>query len=140
MWGRGLVLGGFGAGGLLCRSAAAASGDVVSWPDVRFKVGPLLYRDDFASTTLANWVVELEKGGRVAAGNGRLDIDVPGGATVWFRRELVGPVLIEYDVVAVDKGGANDRVSDVNCFWMAQDPKAPGGLLERASVGEVFGL
>ena len=86
-----------------------------------------MHSDDFQSG-LGQWAVELERGGRVTASNGVLDIDVPGGATVWFRTVLQGPVVIEYDAVAVDEDGANDRVSDLNAFWMATDPRAPGGV------------
>jgi hypothetical protein len=28
----------------------------------------------------------------------------------------------------VQKGGPNDRISDLNCFWMASDPKNPEDL------------
>ena len=86
-----------------------------------------IHRDDFRSG-LGQWAVELERGGRVTARDGVLDIDVPGGATVWFRPVLQGPVVIEYDAVAVDEDGANDRVSDLNAFWMATDPRALGGV------------
>ena len=34
---------------------------------------------------------------------------------------LRGRIAIQYDVTAVMAGGANDRVSDVNCFWMASN-------------------
>ena len=51
----------------------------------------------------------------------------PAGLTLWFRPLLRGPVLISYEVMAVSGGGPLDRVSDVNCFWMARDPRAPDG-------------
>jgi hypothetical protein len=46
---------------------------------------------------------------------------------LWFRIELRGPVLIEYQAAAVSSGGANDRVSDLNCFWMATDRHSQSG-------------
>jgi hypothetical protein len=58
-----------------------------------------------------------------------LDVDVPDGCTVWFRPRIDGPVDIAFDAVAVSRGGANDRVSDLNCFWMARDARSPGDLL-----------
>lgn len=88
--------------------------------------GRLLYRDDFRHG-LGDWVVEAERPGRIAAEGGALDIDVPAGVTLWFRHELRGPVEIDYDVAAVSKGGSNDKVSDVNAFWMATDSRAPSG-------------
>ncbi|WP_010544510.1 DUF6250 domain-containing protein [Sphingomonas elodea] len=92
----------------------------------RASTARLVHRDDFRDG-LANWVVECERPGRIAAADGRLDIDVPAGVTLWFRHRLHGPLAIDYVVTPVAEGGPNDRVSDVNCFWMAQDPQAPGG-------------
>jgi hypothetical protein len=86
----------------------------------------LLYRDDFRSG-LGNWVVEAEQPGTISAAGGALDVDVPAGVTLWFRHRLQGPVAIDYDVTAVSRGGPNDAVSDVNCFWMASDTRAPAG-------------
>ena len=95
----------------------------------------LLYRDDFRNG-LDNWVIEAERPGRISAADGILDIDVPAGVTLWFRHELVGPVAIEYEVMAVAEGGPNDEVSDINAFWMATDPRAPSGnVLEGRRSG-----
>jgi hypothetical protein len=87
-------------------------------PDALFQNGKLLYSDDF-TRGLSRWDVELEKPGRAEAKNGILTLDVPAGCTVWFRPELNGPIRIEYEAVMVKRGGSNDRVSDLNCFWMA---------------------
>ena len=81
------------------------------------------YRDSFTGP-LTQWSVELEKGGRVEAHDGVLSVDVPGGCTVWFRPELAAPVTIEYEARMVQAGGANDRVSDLNAFWMATDSRS----------------
>jgi hypothetical protein len=105
-------------------------------PDPRFSLGSVLHKDDFTDTSLKNWVSELEGGGKVEARKGRLEIDVPKGATVWFRPKLSGPVLIEYQATVLQKGGPNDRVSDLNCFWMAQDPRHPDALLESRRSGK----
>jgi hypothetical protein len=94
----------------------------------------VLFSDDFRGG-LANWVVELERGGAVTARDGRLDVDVPGECTVWFRHRLEGPVVIEYEATAVSAGGANDRVSDLNCFWMARDARSPGDLFATRRGG-----
>ena len=87
-------------------------------------VQTLFYKDDF-DAGLDNWFIEREKGGEVNARDGRLDIDVPAGCTVWFRPKLKYWIAIEYDATAIQAGGANDRVSDLNCFWMASDPWHP---------------
>lgn len=89
-------------------------------PDPRLRLGPVLQSDDFHHG-LTNWIIESERPAQVAAENGTLDIDTPAGLTVWLRAELHGPVLIEYDAEAVAAGGTNDRVSDLNCFWMATE-------------------
>ena len=43
---------------------------------------------------------------------------------------MSGRVTIEYDAcVVVEKEG--DRLSDLNCFWMASDPKHPDNIWKR---------
>jgi hypothetical protein len=108
--------------------------------DARFHAGKVLYADDF-SHGLDAWRVEMEPdrngtAGTVTAKDGVLDIDVPAGVTVWLRRELDGPVMIQYEATVVSAGGANDRVSDLNSFWMATDPKSPGDIFARARSGK----
>lgn len=56
---------------------------------------------------------------------GVIDIDTPRGLTLWYPDRLDGPVRIAFDAMAVSAGGPNDRVSDLNAFWMATDPAAP---------------
>ncbi len=82
--------------------------------------------DDFHHG-LAHWRVEAEAPSRVSVEDGVMDIDAPEGISVWWGKELRGPVAIEYEVMAVSAGGPNDAVSDVNAFWMATDPAAPDG-------------
>ncbi|MFM9610212.1 DUF6250 domain-containing protein [Streptomyces niveiscabiei] len=94
----------------------------------------LLAHDDFCHG-LRNWAVELEKGGTVTASRGVLDVDVPAGATIWFRRPLTGPYVIEYTATPVSAGGVNDRVSDLNNFWNAVDVRSPDDLFATARGG-----
>ena len=68
------------------------------------------------------WAVEQMPGGTVKARDGVLEIEDKDGCTVWFRQKLTAPVEITYEVVVISKGGSLDRVSDVNCFWMATEP------------------
>ena len=96
--------------------------------------GPLLHQDDFRSG-LAQWILELEQPGRVTAQDGVLDIDVPAGATLWFRHELEGPIAIVYDATAIAAGGTNDRVSDLNCFWMARNRDGSVPVYEESRTG-----
>ncbi len=87
----------------------------------------LIAHDDFRRG-LGQWAVELEKGGTVTAARGILEVDVPAGATVWFKKRLEGPYVLEYTATPVSAGGVNDRVSDLNNFWNAVDVRSPDDL------------
>jgi len=110
----------------LARLALACGGaEHTAPPAARFEPGEPLFADDFADT--ARWLVEQRPGGTVSAHDGALVIDDAGGCTVWFRPELTAPVMIAYEATVLDRGGPHDRVSDLNCFWMATDPAVPDG-------------
>ncbi len=72
---------------------------------------------------LEGWVVEQKPGGSVTARDGVLVIDDQAGVTVWRREPLSAPVRIRF--TATVAGGEGRRVSDLNMFWMATDPRAP---------------
>lgn len=76
------------------------------------------FADDF-SGDLTRWAVEQMPGGRVAVEDGRLAIEDAAGCTVWFREKLRAPVTIRYRA----RVSSRSRVSDLNCFWMARDPR-----------------
>ena len=76
------------------------------------------------TSDLRHWQVEQMPGGSVTSQDDALVIEDAAGCTVWFREKLMAPVEITYDITPVSKGGPHDRVSDVNCFWMANDPKS----------------
>lgn len=85
---------------------------------------------------LSDWVVELEKPGIVEARSGTLEIDVPAGCTVWYKQKLTSPVTIQYEAEVVQHGGPHDRVSDLNCFWMATDTRSPADFFAKARSGK----
>ena len=87
----------------------------------------LLYEDNFKTVDPNDWISELQvkSGSFVGMKNGRMEIDIPKGATIWFSHKLKGNILIEYEATVINEGGPNDRVSDLNCFWMATDPGNP---------------
>ncbi len=98
-------------------------------PNVALAGAELLWQDDFQD--LSQWILELEKPGSVRAMDGALDIDVPAGATLWFKHELAAPVAISFAATAIDAGGPNDRVSDINVFWMARNSDGTNLLTRR---------
>jgi hypothetical protein len=113
----------------------AATVEAAVPPGAPFTRGATLFSDDFARG-LAQWSSELETPGRVEARNGVLSIDVPGGCTLWFRPELEGALMVEYQARMVQAGGPNDRVSDLNAFWMATDARTPGDLFATRRSGK----
>lgn len=78
---------------------------------------------------LSDWLVEQQPGGRVFVQAGAMVIEDTAGCTVWYRRKLKAPVEITYDAEVVMQGGPHDRLSDLNCFWMAAAPQEPAGLI-----------
>ncbi|HEU4780619.1 MAG TPA: DUF6250 domain-containing protein [Steroidobacteraceae bacterium] len=96
--------------------------------------GKLLFEDDF-DDGLANWHIEAERPGRISATHGVLDIEVPAGVTLWFKPRLEGPIVIEFEATAVAEGGPNDKVSDLNVFWMANNVDGRQPVFARARSG-----
>ena len=90
--------------GLLCAAA-----DVIAAP----------------TADLAQWSVEQMPGGSVTTEGDALVIRDAEGCTVWWRERLTAPVEISYEAKVVMAAGPFDRLSDLNCFWMATDPKSP---------------
>ena len=70
----------------------------------------------FSSVIHAQWIAEAEKDGFVEWDKDSVaDIHASGGLTLWYDHKLHADVVIEYDARIVSDG----RVSDLNCFWMA---------------------
>jgi hypothetical protein len=89
--------------------------------------GRLIFSADFEQALdPAVWAVEIAPlpGSTVQARGGRLVLDTRGGVTLWLKQKLSGNLLIEYRRKVLVQGGANDRLSDLNQFWMASDPRA----------------
>jgi len=103
-----------------------------------FKKDKLIFQDNFDSLSKM-WIVETpqHKNSKVFAANGKLVIDVAKGATVWYGKELAGNYIIEYKRKVVVNGGPNSRLSDLNNFWMASDPKN-ANLFTRTGVFEEY--
>ncbi|MBC7722344.1 MAG: methyltransferase [Pedobacter sp.] len=91
---------------------------------INYTIDKLLFKDDF-STVLdtTKWAVEKlpDNNEKVFCSNGKLVLDTYGGATVWYKKELYGNILISFKRKVIMQGGNNDRLSDFNQFWMATD-------------------
>jgi rhamnogalacturonan endolyase len=86
--------------------------------------GAVLVHDDFGGP-LTGWVVEYARkpGNVIENRDGRLLMDVDSGATAWLDKPLSGNILISFTRRVVIDGSQHDRLSDLNVFWMARDPR-----------------
>lgn len=71
-----------------------------------------------------HWRIESESpDARVNFLGDTAEIVAPKGLTLWRNEKMAGNTVIEYDAcIMADRPG--DRLSDLNCFWMASDPGA----------------
>lgn len=77
------------------------------------------------------WKVESESPNyEVSFLGDTVEVVSPKGLTLWRKEKMAGKVTIEYDACVVVEN-ENDRLSDLNCFWMASDPKYPDNLWKR---------
>ncbi|GAJ11738.1 unnamed protein product [marine sediment metagenome] len=90
----------------------------------------LVHHDKFIN--LNNWVVEQMDGGKTSIIDERFDIDDVNGCTAWFKEKLEAPCVITYKAKVIGKGGPNDRISDLNCFWLAKDMENPGDFFRNS--------
>ena len=111
----------------------------VSIAQVREK---LVFTADF-SKPLNNklWIAEIEPTpdavSTVYTQNNSLMLNTKGGVTVWLNKLLKGDMQIEYDRQVLVDTGKNDRLSDLNQFWMASDPHNPN-LFTRNGKFEAY--
>ena len=79
------------------------------------------------------WHVESESPDyKVTFSGDTAEIFAPKGLTLWRNEKMSGNTTIEYDACISDTGKEGDRLSDLNCFWMASDPKFPADIRKRA--------
>lgn len=85
------------------------------------------------------WTVESEASDFAVSqlGIDTLEIRSPKGLTLWYNKKLKGNVTVEYDAEVVVTG-KEDRLSDLNCFFMASDPKASSVFTNLSKRGGVF--
>lgn len=84
------------------------------------------------------WTVESESPDyRVEFVGEGVELTAPKGLTLWYRKPMEGDGVIEYDArVMLEREG--DRLSDLNCFWMASDPAAEDVFARSAERGGKF--
>jgi len=85
----------------------------------------IIFSDDFSSPlSKSKWIVEMDpsEGSSVYTRNQSLILDTRKGVTVWLTRRLQKNIMIEFDREVLVDSGKNDRLSDMNMFWMANDP------------------
>lgn len=109
--------------------------------DEKFPIDELLFHDEF-DAGLENWLVEVAPDSTVHIGiqHEKLVVDTDRGGTVWLNRELSGNVLIRYKRRVVMADGPNDRLSDMNQFWMASDPRNPDLFTRSGAFAEYDSL
>ncbi|TVZ55638.1 hypothetical protein OD91_0895 [Lutibacter sp. Hel_I_33_5] len=108
----------------------------ISCKDIQTK--EIIYSDNFENN-IDSWVVEQMKDGTVKILDNKLDISQGNGAVIWFKEKLTVPITISYEVTIIDKGNKHDRIADMNCFWMANDPENPNDFFKNSEKrGGVF--
>lgn len=69
------------------------------------------------------WKIESESPNyRLTFMGDTCEILSPKGLTLWRKEKMQANMTVEYDVCVVDEGKEGDRLSDMNCFWLASDP------------------
>lgn len=91
-----------------------------------------------AKPAISDWFMEAESTDSklTILKDGTIDIIAPKGLTLWNKKKMKGNVRIEYDArIVVEENNEMkwNRLSDLNCFWMATDPSIKGGsVLKKA--------
>lgn len=84
-------------------------------------------------TTLDQWLAEDHSGHlSISISGDTLDITTPKGLTLWYKKRLTGEYEIHYNAKVIMQGRKHDRLSDLNCFWGANDPEHPDHLFARS--------
>jgi rhamnogalacturonan endolyase len=99
----------------------------------------LLCADNFNKLDRKLWVAEIAPlpDSKVFVKKGELVLDTQGGVTLWLNKKLKGNIQIEFDRTVLLDSGKNDRLSDLNVFWMATDPRNKN-LFTRNGVLESY--
>lgn len=86
---------------------------------------------------LESWTVEKTRANSVInLQNDTIEIFADGGVTLWYNEILENEYVISYEGCIVIDGCKYDRLSDLNCFWAATDPKYPNDLFLKSDWRE----
>ncbi len=94
---------------------------------------PLMAQEDL-------WEIETERSDtHLQFRDDTVEIWTSAGLTLWRRQPMSVPCVIEYEAMVAQRDTA-DRLSDLNCFWLATDPTVPDGnvLTHMKQRGGVF--
>ncbi len=87
----------------------------------------LIILSAFATQAQTLWEVEAEsRDSHLLFFADSIEIFTPAGLTLWYREPLQVPCVIEYEAMVVQRD-STDRLSDLNCFWLATDPEVADG-------------
>ncbi len=103
----------------------------------------IIYEADFQKPLAkSEWIIELQGQNNLSvfAENGKMILDSKGGVTVWLNKLLKGNFQIEYIRSVIMGGKANDRLSDLNQFWMALDPRNENLFTGRSGAFSQYDL
>lgn len=94
-----------------------------------FSQAKVIFADNFKKDK-GLWVSEFEQAATssMKISQGKLDVIATAGGTIWYKNKLQGNIMITYNATVVDAGGKNDRVSDMNTFWMASNPSSENSI------------
>lgn len=82
---------------------------------------------------LKNWSIEDHSGkAQIFVSDDTLEIITPKGFTLWYNQRMTGDYEISYRIKMPMQGSEYDRLSDLNCFWGANDPEHPNNLFARS--------
>lgn len=83
------------------------------------------------------WKIESEGPCSVSFRGDTAEFVAPKGLSVWRKEKMQGRTVIEYDAQVVTEN-PDDRLSDLNCFWMATDPGAKDPFVNLDKRGGKF--
>lgn len=105
---------------------------------VQASFGQKEWRPDWDDTAYWRYEIEDEEKSYVNIQGDTLEIASYGGATIWLDTLLKGDYTISYDRLVVKDTGAYDRVSDLNQFWLADEPERRGRVKRRSGAFESY--